>query len=665
MISFQHFLNPLNEEYLIPSIRWKKESIIKKQTKEEAKREREERHEKKVVEEFKNAYGLDLLKEENKELLEKNKETIREQIKKRVKKEEDEESERIGKEINLFHEKNQQICISTWNVGSLDLTPLLRAGSCSCTVQHCIKQLELSYVFVDRYPSNFLSCLNSHYSKLHCNLMNKLKAIAEQIVELNPDILFLQEIRNSCSLKVLCSYLNYFISWKLGEYKEYYKCMIDKEDCREGESISYNEAEKRSSVIDINNSGIKKGQHVKHKEFKDLKGALVREEKIRSCRMFVPVNEDKETHYHSSNEENNNESVEEDLFLDNNNKNKNNNSFIKDEFSLCDCFFAMEFSCPLLDDSSPSFVDQSDFEGLQSQNCYSMSKLTISSFRRKKEIRVLALVVHLRSLKNPENVFIRDRQVEQMKNWVKKKLVKRVNPTHLMIAGDMNDYEVEDKDINDNSPKIQICGKAAILEQLKCFFADVPLAIAEHDKALLINTCSLRSKNTRFTNSYIYDLSNPHLFYGSICHILVSQNFPTLLFKRTASTYLSRIHGFKLLPLSTYNLNRYSISEFIKNIVNNNELMNLLKPKERETVLMYCSMNQFKMMDLEEENESREKIMERAETIKTRKTIFDRTKRMYIKYLYKEIEKTETNFSLDKMPNGTFASDHVPVYFRF
>lgn len=213
---------------------------------------------------------------------------------------------------------------------------------------------------------------------------------------------------------------------------------------------------------------------------------------------------------------------------------------------------------------SPQYLDHSS----DPLSCFILKKFSSFSPLLKTRIvysslaNIFATCVHLRSMKDPTNVYVRENQVIQLKRWLRQSVfanlfLHRVRVSHWMVLGDMNDYDnvVRDKFNNSN----EILGRGIsehrnILTLLKSLYLFSCLCVhsgsCEHcEDALraslvnhpqeqqqqqlsffcpprsLINTASLRPLYTRFTNSFFFDLKNPRRFSGSLCHILISENF--------------------------------------------------------------------------------------------------------------------------------------------
>lgn len=502
--------------------------------------------------------------------------------------------------------------VITWNLQNLDLTVLAKCESCKCTQwlrsfeiapkksysvetkrsframnegdsssSSSSNQKDNSHFFV-RYDSSLMNDL----AALQSQAREKLLQIVDHLLTQDADVIFLQEIRNSCSLRMLTAYLNFSLSSRSQVFSSPlssffssdipYLSMIEKDLCSPPSDLSQAFFSKSSSFSPNGNN-----------HSFQLKGIIYRSRALMTHPlMIVPST----VHNNIS------------LF---HLASGISSTTRGDQFPLGECgFSALLFPTPkqlsdqdkiwieehrkeqkktegstmesLLNDTllgngveedshplPPSFFLSSSFTDLLQSislplspfsSAFSLYLSSQSSFSSFKSIFCSSL--HLRSQLDPTNAYVRDAQVKQLSSWLNSVVLPHlyyngVLVSHWMTLGDFNDYDNDCPDWIGNTSNLLGMGmddSKPVLCRLKTMYQEAavryPMTFSSASKAL-INTACLRDRSTRFTNSSIADYRNLSRGCGAICHILVS---PDLEFEQYS------IFGCKTVGLSSFSL---------------------------------------------------------------------------------------------------------------
>ena len=343
---------------------------------------------------------------------------------------------------------------------------------------------------------------------------NKLYKTIEQIILLNPTILFVQEISNTCSLRLLLTLLNIIASSSFIKFHaiiEFDACAYSSH-CFDPLSFPSFKAVLYQSHAFLFHPLFFSFNALRFKSLHELSRdrnfMLQHPYYLASsacCMLFFPGSGVGKCH------------------LDRNHKNA--------------CNYNTNISNDLIEWMRNKLnLDSSKTMTMDEEESY-LSQLKCS--------RALFFTqVHLRSMKDPCHIFIRKEQIKHIQLWITTKifdflLKHKVRIKSFFVLGDFNDYDHHSLDIFSNQSHF------LPLDQSVLYLSSLLYYSSSSYPVQLINSHSLRNQSTRFSNAYIYDYTRYQYCIGAICHILFSPDIDTSIFKsliHEGANYLKNLY---------------------------------------------------------------------------------------------------------------------------
>lgn len=442
-----------------------------------------------------------------------------------------------------LYSSDRSFKVVSWNVNNLDLTVLSQESVCQCSSASYQAALAVSESLPSVQATGSFSSRKKRtpyqgtLSQQQDCCRKRLELLAEQLFALDADVIFLQELSNSCSLKMLVCFLN-FLSHSRCFYPlddtsshPFYLCMSEYDTCEDPHSVFSPSGLLKTSV----NSGFAQFKAVIYRPHSLLyHPLLIVPHSIRQSSLFSLAS--------------------------------NKSAIARNFFPLgtCACS-ALLYPKPLGTPAKLSFESQLDSHFLALFRASFLPSASFPSFLDPLSLSSLFVTnLHLRSMRDPTNVYVRKAQVDQLKEWIQGCVFPTLSRrgfqfSYFMTLGDMNDYDNVVPDLVGNSNHILGYGKdefLTVMTALKHLYVGSDLA-SDTVHSPLLNTAALRPALTRFSNSFVFNLRDFDMQTGAVCHILASsdlesfQTFGSLtsdfVHSLSSSSYLEGFYCSKLL----------------------------------------------------------------------------------------------------------------------